>query len=356
VDRFPERVCGAGHTALILILVGAMATGLLAAWLLQGGRASDPTVPAGAHAIQPPPDAPGPISSAPGTRQSAHSERSTPPAGPAGEDPARSRRHDGTGRIRGYVETDPDLPMPTRWTLVLGPSPFLAGRERALPRRLEVEGGEREFNLPDLPLAGYRLLVEAPGVNCTPLDVQLDRDNNDLYVILALARAGFIAGQVLDEAGAAVEELEVWLEPRPGSERVKSLTDHLGGFCFESVRDGEYVLYLGPPSSPLLAPQQLVFRAPSLTLSAQVIPVLGRLELVVVDEFGSPVQDAELRGSGNAGGLVNARSDPSGRALVRFLPPGRYRVHARHEDFGTALKIVSLRVGEAPEVRLELTR
>jgi len=274
----------------------------------------------------------------------------------AGADPRTSgpARYDGRGRIRGFIETDPDLQLPLDAAIVTGPSPFLTGMGTAEERRLEL-GGVAEFAIDDLALGGYRVWVDCSGANCTPLDVQLDRVNNDQYVVLRLSRAGQLEGSVVDANGSWVDGLPIVLEARPSGQRSEGASDASGRFVFERVRDGDYVLHFGHPDSPVAPQKRLSFQAPQLTLSPTEIPVLADFAVLVLDEYGAPVSGAELRGTGRRGGIVDGTTDIDGRVRARFLPPGRYRLHARHAELGAGLGIVVLEAGSNPELQIELT-
>ena len=122
------------------------------------------------------------------------------------------RAFDGRGRVHGELVAGRGTTHPERWSLVLEGSPMLQGRERASYQRLEFEHGERAFDVPDLPLAGYRVRVEAEGLNGPPVDVLLVASSPAAFVTLTVTPSGFLDGQVRLADGAPAEGLRVTLE------------------------------------------------------------------------------------------------------------------------------------------------
>ncbi|MBK7874724.1 MAG: carboxypeptidase regulatory-like domain-containing protein [Planctomycetes bacterium] len=243
--------------------------------------------------------------------------------------PAVSPSFDGRGRIHGELVAGPGTVLPQRWTLVLEGSPMLQGRERAALRRIDFERGETTFDVPDLPLAGYRVRAEAPGLNGPPADVLLVTTSSAAFVTLTFAPAGFLDGQVRLASGAPAEGLRVTLESSTSRARTALDCDVNGAFVFRGVVDGEYRLHYGPPEAPLLPARQLLFRAPSLRVPEAVLPELTGLRVTVLDESKAKVPGAVLTGTSDNGGAFEVTADASGLAHARFLRPGTWRIEAR---------------------------
>lgn len=260
----------------------------------------------------------------------------------------------GQGSLRGEIVAGSGTVFPERWTLVVEPSPVLRGRERAATRRVEHEHGERSFALTDLPLAGYRVRAEALGLNGTPADVLLVATSPAAFVTLAFAPAGFLDGQVRHADGAPADGLAVTLEHVMTRARVSTETDVNGAWVLRDVVDGEYRLYLGPPAAPLVPPRELVFRAPSLRVPEARLPVVGTLDLVVLDLTQAPVPDTVVTGATSAGGAFEARTDASGRARVRFLVPGTWHLEARAGERTSGSITVEVGAGPPAEVSIHV--
>lgn len=238
-------------------------------------------------------------------------------------------RFDGTGRIEGYVDLPAGVPMPRNWTLVLEPSKVLIGGDRAAPRRVEFSAAETSFSVDDLPLGGYEVRAEAPGMSGAT-EYQLLARPDSQYVILRLdlRPAAFVEGRVLDAEGAGVEGLTLFLVQRSNGTRREVTTGPGGGYLFELVPDGEHTLYPGHVESPLAPARELVVSPPSVPMPDFVVPVLARIEVRVRDRAGQFVEGARIEGWGSNGGRVDGTTDRMGLYEARFLPAGRFTVSA----------------------------
>jgi hypothetical protein len=241
-------------------------------------------------------------------------------------------------------------PFPASWTLLLEPSRTLAGRDRAERRVLTFSAGEQEFVVPDLPLAGYDLCAEAPGLNALRSPVLLDRKNRDPYVTLQFYPAGFVTGRLLDYEHLPADEVPVTLSDAARSVERETRSDILGNFRFDGVLDGEYTLTFGRKTSPLLPVERLRFSAPSLTLPERELPPLARLSILVLDDAGRPVPDVTVRGSGPPGGTIEETTDAEGAAIARYVPAGSYRLSVEHELLGRIRSAVDLKLPEGEVV------
>ena len=262
-----------GSAALLLVLLMLVVLGFVAyLWLLP---VSAPPGPGPAPVTQTPTE----------SRTSKSAERPAAPA-PTAEDrvvaaapatgPRRvddSNRFHGRGSLRGSVDTTVGKDFPATWTLILEPSRALTGREGAVAKRIEFTGDEREFEVPDLPLAGYAVRAEAPGYNGLPVHVLLERTSSSAYVMLQLGPAGFLTGRLNGSTGEPLEGIPVWLfdgaappaaQVPTGGRKTYSLAD--GTWRFDVVLDGPHTLVYGTPTAPMVAPVELQFHAPSLTV------------------------------------------------------------------------------------------
>jgi hypothetical protein len=338
------------------------ALGAAAAWLILGkqsvGEAAAPDPGAGPAAEpaleEPPPLVPrfelgrGPDGLETGERPPRAKRQPLPPG----------ERFRGTGRIEGYLDLPAGMQAPRPWTLVLEPSKVLIGGERAVTRRVTFEQGEREFALEDVPLGGYQLRAEALDMSGPPELVLLARpDAHDMIVHVALRPAAFVEGWVEQSDGEPVDGLALQLEPLAGGATRTAVTDARGGYRFENVPDGEHRLSAGRAPSPLAEPLQLLVSPPSLSVPRIVVPLLGELEIAVLDAAGQPVAGVAVEGWGSGGGTVSATSDRLGAALARHLPAGRITLNAAlgegaQRRVGRA--VVELEPGERGRVEIRL--
>ncbi|MFT5081594.1 MAG: hypothetical protein ACI9D0_001814 [Bacteroidia bacterium] len=270
-----------------------------------------------------------------------------------------SKRFSGMGSLRGFIQMTADMPLPATWTLVIEPSASLLGSELATSHAIEITGTD-EFEVENLPLAGYSVHGQADGLNGTSVNVLLERTSSSAYVTLNLSPAGFIAGQLVDYLGVPLEGVAVWLTkgtggmfaPQTGAVETSTLAD--GTWRFDKVLDGSYSVAYGSLTSPLIPPSTVSFRAPSLTMPAPELPPLSTFTIQAVDETGSPVTGARVRGSGGGGSAFDVTTNSNGEAILRHLRPGRYSVHCSHDIYGEAQTQRRFRDGENATVKVIL--
>ena len=268
---------------------------------------------------------------------------------------ADPQRFEGQGELRGHVELDGGGPFPTRWTLVLSPSATLVGRERATEREIEFTAGEQDFHVRDLPLAGYDVSARAAGLQGVAYPVLLDRATPNPFINLRLSPAGFVTGRILDHDGLPAEGVPITLLELPDNRVRPAETDAAGIYRIEPVVDGAYELLIGHASSPILSERRsLRVSAPGLSVPDMELPPLAELEILVQDTNGTALVDAVVRGSGNRGGLIEGRTDVFGLLKARYLPGGRYRVHAEYEGYADRRISIELLPGDTEKVTLSM--
>jgi hypothetical protein len=144
---------------------------------------------------------------------------------------------------------------------------------------------------------------------------------------------------------------------RSASEGVRStLTDASGVFQLTGLGSGAGELLLGDPASPVGPAQALELPPGATDLGTLVVPRLGELTLLVLDESGQPVPGAALSGVGAAGGSLATRSGPDGRARVSFLPRGMYRAFALHPELGRGNTVFEFEPEEPALIEVRLRR
>ena len=103
-----------------------------------------------------------------------------------------------------------------------------------------------------------------------------------------------------------------------------------------------------------MPPEFLRFSAPSMSYPERALPRTGRLEILVLGPYKVPVEGAQLEGSGTKGGYVRGETDFEGKLEVVLLPPGRYRITARHEELGRSRRAIDVVEGETKHLTIEL--
>lgn len=238
-------------------------------------------------------------------------------------------RFAGNGVLEGRLSVPRGVIAPRAWSLVLAPSSVLIGGDRARARRLEFREGELEFSIPDLPLGGYEVWAEADGMSGRHEHLLLARPDALLvYQDVHLVPLAYVEGRVLDETGAGVAGVPVFLRAREGGARLEARADGGGHYLFDRVPDGEYALEVGFADASLAAQRELLVVAPSLHVPVLEVPRLYELSVRVLDEDGLPLAGARVRGWGSRGGRVEALSDGAGLARQAWIPAGRVTLEA----------------------------
>ena len=237
---------------------------------------------------------------------------------------------EGRGSIRGLVQAPPGIALPRTYTVEIGPSTSLTGRERA-ERRTHVAGAP-EFAIEDLPLGGYDVWITSPGMNSRRTPVLLSEASPHPYLVLKVSPMGSLDGFVVRADGGPAQELRVELAERDTDGRLETRTRGDGYYRFEDVPDGEYRIRFGPLHAPLVPEREVAFLAPSLRFPKVELPPTADILIHTTDTQGRALGEVTLTGFGKPSGRLEGTSDLSGNAWVRNLPPGRYRVSASAGD------------------------
>ncbi len=346
----PERlVCsGRASSTTVVALVAAALALFLALRLFGVGGATDGAGPAPMPQSQPQPTDPGPASPPAGDSRPGPAGTS-PGAAPrtSHEQPRRQPAFEGRGSLRGMVTVVGGGPLPEVYTVHVGPSNSLQGRERAASASVEVQGPD--FAFPDLPLGGYDVWVDAEGLNSLRTPVQLQQASPDPYVVVRVSPTGFLDGHAFTHDGRPAEGLRVALETRRGEVRLETATRSDGSYRFDSVPDGEYRILFGPLHAPLVPERELAFQAPSMRFPKVELPPTGEVLFHTTDLEGKALGEVTLTGFGRPAGRLELVTDPEGRAWGRHLLPGRYKLSARHADGRRARATLEVQVGPGQE-------
>lgn len=379
VDRPPQKTPGAprlthrrrGHA--LLVALGALALAVVA-WVLLADRAPSTETPPGG--LQVPSDGSALALSPESVQQDEPAlsdrtnhelppsvRRGTPqPTGAglpssAGNSRGRLRQPDGRpiGIIRGRLSLNGVARLDGPWKLILEPSRFAIGAELAERRELELPGAERDFEVTGLPLAGYDVRAEYPGLNGRALPLVLRKGAEATYVVIELSPSADVAGRLINSEGLGEEGISVHLRATGTSVDLSTVSDALGDYRFDDVLDGNYTLRVGAANAPILDPLSIQVRAPRMTVPDLEVPSLGRLRIEVVDPFDTPQPDVEVFGGGNGGGSIDVTTDSTGTALATLLPAGRYSLRAQVEGLGRGFAKVDVEPSEGvTQVRLVL--
>jgi hypothetical protein len=236
----------------------------------------------------------------------------------------------GRGSVRGLVTAAKGSKLPESFTLNVGPSDSLFGREFAESRVTELTAPE--FEISDLPMGGYDVWVKASGMNSRRYPVLLSQSASSPYLVLRVSPTGFIDGFVMNKDGRPAQDLQVTLQAMFGDERLETLTRGDGFYTITDVPDGEYKISFGPLNEPLVPARELIFQAPSMRFPKIELPPTVDILIHTTDREGHATGDVTINGFGRPSGQLEVVTDFGGLGWVRNLPPGRYRVAARNGD------------------------
>jgi len=278
----------------------------------------------------------------------------------------------GKGRITVEVNVPAGVEFPGYWQLIVEPARFLQGDEHAIRRELDftreshppVRVGEHEqviVEVDDLPLAGYRVSALAVDMSCTAQEIVLFKiageprapGRTQIRLSLQMRPAGFLDGTLIDHWGQPAEECLVSLEDDQ-RQLITVKTGSDGVYVFPSVPDGRYQLIIGPPAAPFLPRKQIDFKGPQVRIEEQHLPVLGSLLVVVTDELGRLLGEANVRGTGTGGTPIDEQTSAVGDVLIRYVKPGRYQLRATHTITERSGKQTVTVKGEERERLIEL--
>lgn len=176
-------------------------------------------------------------------------------------------------------------------------------------------------------------------------------------VVLRLERSGTFTIRVFDDHGLPVADVPIELRSLDGVETSQSRkTDSLGLFSTGEVLDGTYRVTCGDFEHPILPPRTFELRGPEFVAPPLILPSLTTLVVEVHDGDGHAVGGANVSAIGSAGGAFGDRTDQSGRCRGTLLPAGRYRVNARHEQFGRGDGEIEVQIGAQNKIEIQLRR
>jgi hypothetical protein len=248
---------------------------------------------------------------------------------------------EGTASITVEVEAAPGVPFPGSWTLHVEPSPFAEGREHAIARELVHSDRERTVEVRDLPMAAYRVYASAPGLATLPQEVLLHKIGghehlpgvNWMRVKMTLQPAATVSGHVVESDEAPAEGVPVTLRQQVGERRHRTETGANGTYTFAEVLPGTWLLFVGDPDQPHVAPRQLEVVGGNVEVPVQRLPPLVHVRLQAIDHLQRPLPNTAVSGYRTEGGPGSFRAEtgPDGTVLLRHLAPGAWRLEGRHE-------------------------
>lgn len=278
-----------------------------------------------------------------------------PPAYPTELDD--SSRFDGRGKVEIHLAVPAGVAVPERWTVTFTPAVARLGGERAVGRRVEVTSGPT-VEIDDVQLGAYTVRASAGDMESEPYEFELRKpDEVDVVFPLTLRERGYISGRVVDARGTPVAGLAVHLLAQRGEFRREVKTDASGTYTFPKVPDGDYRVRVGSPEAALAAVEDLSFVAPSAHLRDLSTPLMGTLNVRVVDENGVGLTGVKVQGLGLASGAFELLTGPDGRASVGPCVGGDLKLYASDPTAGNGDAQLHFHPDEGPgEIEIRLRR
>ncbi|MFT4648208.1 MAG: hypothetical protein ACI87O_000732 [Planctomycetota bacterium] len=247
------------------------------------------------------------------------------------------RVFDGTGQISGELFPSESVAMPETWTLVIEPSKFAVGRERAIRKELEFSGNQTTFEVRDLPMASYRVYAVAQDQASIAMEISLfriegpgHRVKNHSHIMLRLEPLSSLHVTVQTADLYPATELPLFLDSAVTLKRWKAQTNAAGRYEFQDLPAGTFKLMVGYPDHPLvpIAQMQVVIGKP--TFWEGVLPKTHPVTFQVIDAAQRPLPGAIVRGHGGA--PVDGITDFEGQYTQRYLPEGSYTIRVAHKE------------------------
>jgi len=200
----------------------------------------------------------------------------------------------------------------------------------------------------------YELVVDHPGppvLGALPARIVLAPGARG-SVQFSLAVLWSLTGHLTDERELGLEDVPITLV-RAERAVAEGRTRPGGSFFLPPLPEDDYVLVIGDPLGPLV-PRRSLHLDGELGEQELRVPVLLELEVRVLDERNLAVAGAEVEGVGEKGGRIAGVTDANGLLHAALLPPGDYRIFARHPTLGRGNRIFALSAGLTAPLEVQL--
>ncbi|GAB4151066.1 MAG: hypothetical protein Fur0037_19800 [Planctomycetota bacterium] len=237
--------------------------------------------------------------------------------------------------------------------------------QKAVP--VELGEGTPTFSIQDVPFSDYGYIVRAysPGLNGSQQTVAIDaRHPREDGVQLTISPGVPFSIWLRDQDQLAVPDTRVLMVPfgdPAGRARKEGISDNFGSVVFEDVLAGDYRIYVGPPTQPLIPPVDVTVQIAGTSFSGGQAISQGRtltiprgvpLTVLVQDtNFGYGIHGATVKLTATDRVklmTLEASTDPAGRAVFEHLLPGKWQIDIYMEDFQRRSGQVTIAAGEPP--------
>jgi len=219
---------------------------------------------------------------------------------------------------------------------------------------------------------GYVVRAYAPGANGNQVTVQVNAEHPVADVQLAITAAAPFSLLLRDQESQYVTATEVRMVPDGpplGRPPLAAVSDNYGSALFESALAGNYKVYVGPASAPLIAPQLITVQAGGYSRSANgvqpqgltlVVPRGVPLSVLCTDPYGNPLEGVAVRLEATDRKVRTEDegvTDPRGRCEFPRVLGGVWQVDATKPGYETRNRQLTIDPKQPPpELQLQLPR
>jgi hypothetical protein len=220
---------------------------------------------------------------------------------------------------------------------------------------------------------GYVVRAYAPGTNGNQVTIQVNEQRPLVDdVRLAITAAAPFSLLLRDQESLAVTATEVRMVPIGpplGRPPLAAVSDNYGSAVFETALAGDYQVYVGPTSAPLIEPQRITVQAAGYKVGANgvqpqgqtlVVPRGVALTVLCTDPYGSPLEGVAVRLEATDRKVRTEDegvTDPRGRCEFPRVLGGVWQVDATKPGYETRSRQLTIDPKQAPpELQLQLPR
>ncbi len=211
-------------------------------------------------------------------------------------------------------------------------------------QRTTVSASDGRFELAGLPEPPYHLRVEHSDFAVYQASVGAEHT-----LLIDLKPGGQMHGQVFDrQSGAGIANATVQAQPMSGGTPQQTRTHTDGQFEFPRLSVGHYTITISATGylSTRLNAELLARRSSVSDLDLRTIELdpAGSISGEVVDRYGQPVAVAQVTYGEPPQWDKSTLTNEKGIFRLGEVPPGRYRLSARHSEGGETMSRREIRV------------
>jgi len=242
-------------------------------------------------------------------------------------------------------------------------------------QRVPLGVGTPTFEVRGVPFSPYGYVVRsyAPGANGNQVTIQVNEQRPLVDdVRLAITAAAPFSLLLRDQESLAVAATEVRMVPDGpplGRPPLAAVSDNYGSAVFESALAGNYKVYIGPASAPLIEPQLITVPAGGYKVGANGVQPQGQtlvvprgvpLSVLCTDPYGYPLEGVAVRIEATDRKVRTTDegvTDPRGHCEFPRVLGGVWQIDATKPGYDTRTRQLTIDPKQPPpELQLQLPR